>query len=59
MSNNQITAVINRDLSYTMRSFLDNRKGKDLILSVHEFAEYFQLSPEKASELVQIWMDLP
>lgn len=56
--NRQIAALCNRSLSYTMRCFLDNRKGRDLVQSVAEFREYFSLSHEEASELVSVWQDL-
>lgn len=59
MTNKQIAAVLNRDLSYTMRVFLDKRRGTDLIQAAHDFAQYFQLSTAQAGELIQVWMDLP
>lgn len=40
-----------------MKKFLDDREGQDLIRSVHDFRETFNVDDHTASDLVEQWQD--
>ncbi len=46
-------------LTIGMIRFLDQRNGKDLVTTAHEFRTTFSLGYEEAGYLIEKWMDIP